>query len=150
VYRAGTLARVLPAGRHWLFGSASTVLVDLRERLLTLAPQDVLTSDAVTLRVAVTLRLVVTDPVAYAEKAAAPVAAVYLAAQIALRDNVSGLSAEDVMRRSASCSMPTRRWPSCGWSSRFRTGPGWCWPSGASMPTWRLIRSDRRIRRRGG
>jgi regulator of protease activity HflC (stomatin/prohibitin superfamily) len=101
VYRDGKLARVLPAGSRRVFGAVSTVIVDLRERVVTLAPQEVLTSDAVSLRVTVALRIVVTDAVAYVEKASDPVAAVYLAAQIALRDMVSGISAEDVMRRSA-------------------------------------------------
>jgi regulator of protease activity HflC (stomatin/prohibitin superfamily) len=101
VYRDGTVARVLPPGRHRLFGRVSVVIVDLRERVLTLAPQEVLTSDAVSLRITLALRLAVTDAVRYVEAAADPLAAVYLAAQIALRDNVSGISAEDVMARDA-------------------------------------------------
>jgi regulator of protease activity HflC (stomatin/prohibitin superfamily) len=100
VYRGGTLSRVLPPGRHWLYGAVSPVVVDLRERLVTLAPQEVLTSDAVSLRVTVALRTAITDAVAYIEKADNPVAGVYLAAQIALRDIAAGLAAEDVMRRS--------------------------------------------------
>lgn len=76
------------------------MVIDLRERLVTLAPQEVLTADAVSLRVTVALRIVVTDAVAYVEKADDPVAGVYLAAQIALRDIAVGLTAEEVMRRS--------------------------------------------------
>jgi len=101
VYRKGTLSRVLDPGTHRLYGAVSTVPVDLRERLVTLAPQEVLTSDAVSLRITVVLRIVVADAVAFVEKADDPVAAVYLAAQIALRENAAGLAAEDVMRRSA-------------------------------------------------
>lgn len=100
-YRKGELLRVLDPGRHRLYGAVSIVFVDLRERLVTLAPQEVLTSDAVTLRITVALRIVVADAVAFVEKAEDPVAAVYLAAQIALRENAAGLTAEDVMRRSA-------------------------------------------------
>jgi regulator of protease activity HflC (stomatin/prohibitin superfamily) len=100
VYRDGSLSRVLRPGSHRLYGAVSTVVVDLRERLVTLAPQEVLTSDAVSLRVTLALRIVVTDAVAYVEKADDPVAGVYLAAQIALRDIAAGISAEDVMRRS--------------------------------------------------
>ena len=99
VYRDGTLSRVLRPGRHRLYGTVSTVVVDLRERLVTLAPQEVLTSDAVSLRVTVALRIKITDAAAYVEKADNPVAGVYLAAQIALRDIAAGLAAEDVMRR---------------------------------------------------
>lgn len=100
VYRAGKLSRVLRPGRHTLLGKVFTVVVEMRERVVTLAPQEVLTSDAVSLRVTVALRIIVTDAVAYVEKADDPVAGVYLAAQIALRDTAAGLSAEDVMRRS--------------------------------------------------
>jgi regulator of protease activity HflC (stomatin/prohibitin superfamily) len=100
VYRDGTLSRVLRPGTHRLYGAVKTVVVDLRERLVVLAPQEVLTSDAVSLRVTVALRIVVTDAVAYIEKAYDPVAGVYLAAQIALRDIAAGLTAEDIMRRS--------------------------------------------------
>ena len=100
VYRDGTLSRVLRPGTHGLYGAVSIVVIDLRERLVTLAPQEVLTADAVSLRVTVALRIVVTDAVAYVEKADDPVAGVYLAAQIALRDIAVGLTAEEVMRRS--------------------------------------------------
>jgi regulator of protease activity HflC (stomatin/prohibitin superfamily) len=100
VYRDGALSRVLRPGARWVYGAVSTVVVDMRERLVTLAPQEVLTSDAVSLRVTLALRIIVTDAVAYVEKADDPVAGVYLAAQIALRDIAAGLDAEDVMRRS--------------------------------------------------
>jgi regulator of protease activity HflC (stomatin/prohibitin superfamily) len=101
VYRDGALSRDLRTGRHRLYGRVSIVVVDLRERLVTLAPQEVLTSDAVSLRVTVALRIQVADAVAYVEKSTDPVAAVYLAAQIALRENAAGLTAEDVMQRSS-------------------------------------------------
>ena len=100
VYLDGTLSQVLPTGKHRLWRSVSTVLVSLRERLVMLAPQEVLTSDAVSLRITVALRVVVADAVAYVEKADDPVAGVYLAAQIALRDIAAGHTADEVMRRS--------------------------------------------------
>ncbi|OHU96071.1 slipin family protein [Mycobacterium talmoniae] len=99
VYRDGTLSRVLAPGRHRLLGAVSVQVVDVRERVVALAPQEVLTSDAVSLRITVAVRIAVSDPVAYLENAADPVAAVYLAAQIALREVVADLSAEDVLRR---------------------------------------------------
>ncbi|MGV9799668.1 slipin family protein [Mycobacterium sp. NPDC003449] len=99
-YRDGTLARVLEPGRHRIAARAAVVRVEMREQVLTLAPQEVLTSDAVSLRITVALRFAVTDAVAYVEAAADPMAAVYLAAQIALRDAVAGVGADEVMRRS--------------------------------------------------
>ena len=99
VYRNGAPARVLSPGSHWLAGTTTTVVVEMRERLIALSPQDVLTSDAVSLRVTVAVRLAVIDPVAYTETAADPVSAVYLAAQIALRDTISDVTADEVMQR---------------------------------------------------
>ena len=98
VYRSGILQRVLSPGAHWVIGTAT--MVEMRERLIALAPQEVLTSDAVSLRVTVALRFAVTDAAAFIETAADPVSAVYLAAQIALRTIVSGVTADDVMQRS--------------------------------------------------
>lgn len=98
-YKDGTLGRVLSPGRHRIDVAASVVRVEMREQVLTLAPQEVLTSDAVTLRVSVALRFKVSDAVAYVEAAADPMAAVYLAAQIALRDLVAAVTADEVMQR---------------------------------------------------
>lgn len=98
-YKDGTLGRVLPPGRHRIDVEASVVRVEMREQMLTLAPQEVLTSDAVTLRVTVALQFKVRDAVAYVEAAADPMAAVYLAAQIALRDLAAAVTADEVMQR---------------------------------------------------
>ncbi|MDF3336523.1 slipin family protein [Mycolicibacterium septicum] len=98
-YKDGTLGRVLPPGRHRIDVEASVVRVEMREQVLTLAPQEVLTSDAVTLRITVALQFKVRDAVAYVEAAADPMAAVYLAAQIALRDLASAVTADEVMQR---------------------------------------------------
>lgn len=98
-YKDGTLGRVLPPGRHRIDVEASVVRVEMREQVLTLAPQEVLTSDAVTLRITVALQFKVRDAVAYVEAAADPMAAVYLAAQIALRDLAAAVTADEVMQR---------------------------------------------------
>ena len=66
-YRDGTLGRVLPPGRHRIDVAASVVRVEMREQVLTLAPQEVLTSDAVTLRISVALQFKVSDAVAYVD-----------------------------------------------------------------------------------
>jgi regulator of protease activity HflC (stomatin/prohibitin superfamily) len=98
VYRDGTVDRVLPRVRTSCSARSRRLRRD-EERLFALAPQDVLTADAVSLRVTVTLRIAVTDRVTFTENTADPAGAVYLATQIALRDNVSGVTAEDVTRR---------------------------------------------------
>ena len=74
-YRDGTLSRVLRPGTHRLYGAVSTVVVDVRERLVSLAPQEVLTSDGVSLRITLALRIIVTDAVAYVGRLRRPLPA---------------------------------------------------------------------------
>ncbi|GAA4397860.1 SPFH domain-containing protein [Tsukamurella soli] len=98
-YRDGEVQRVLGPGRHRVRDERTIVTVPVRERLLAVAPQEITTAESVTIRVSMTLRIKVIDPVAYVERAAEPDAVVYLAAQIALRDIVVGVAVVDVLRR---------------------------------------------------
>jgi regulator of protease activity HflC (stomatin/prohibitin superfamily) len=96
-YRDGRLERVLDPGRHRRRTRTTLVRVDVRERIVTLAPQEVLTSDGVTLRVTAALVWSVTDPVAFQETSESPDAVVYLAAQIGLREALAGLDVDTVL-----------------------------------------------------
>lgn len=98
-YRHGAVARVLGPGRHARRWGTSAERVDRRESLLTLAPQEVLTTDSVTVRVSATVRWAVADPVAWLERSVDPLGTVYLAVQVALRDGLATLSAEELARR---------------------------------------------------
>ncbi|MHA3836744.1 SPFH domain-containing protein [Terrabacter sp. AAH1] len=98
-YRHGVLEQVLPAGRHRRLRGQRLVVLDLRQRLLQLAPQEVLTSDGVSVRVSAVVRWSVGDPVAFAEVSDDPSATVYLAAQVALRDALATLTADEVVGR---------------------------------------------------
>lgn len=96
-YRDGRLEQVLGPGRHRVPTRTEAVRVDLRERIATLAPQEVLTSDGVGLRVSVAVLWQVADPVAFTEVSQAPFDAVYLAAQIGLREALAGLEVDAVL-----------------------------------------------------
>ena len=96
-YRDGRLEGVLDPGRHRRRTRTELVRVDLRERIVTLAPQEVLTADGVTLRVTAALVWAVVDPVAFHERSASPDAVVYLAAQLGLREALSGLEVDGVL-----------------------------------------------------
>ena len=106
-YRHGTLEQVLPAGRHRRLRGQRLVVLDLRERLTQVAPQEVLTSDGVSIRVSAVVRWAVGDPVTFTEVSEDPAATVYLAAQVALRDALATSTAEDLVRRGAA--LPTSR-----------------------------------------
>ncbi|GAA4288264.1 slipin family protein [Georgenia daeguensis] len=98
-YRHGRLDVVLGSGRHPRAWRARHVLVDLRDQLLALAPQEVPTADGVTVKVGAVVRWSVADAVTFVEHAADPVGHTYLAAQVALREVLGGLGVEEIVRR---------------------------------------------------
>lgn len=97
----GTPVRVLEPGRHRRVRRATYREVDLREQLLAVSPQEILTVDGVQVRVSAAVRWTVADPIAWLERASDPLGLVYLATQVALRDAVAGLALDVVSRRGA-------------------------------------------------
>jgi regulator of protease activity HflC (stomatin/prohibitin superfamily) len=89
---------VLEPGRHPQRRRAAYQVLDVREQLFTLSPQEVLTADGVTLKVTAALRWRIADPVVFTETVADPLSRVYLAVQIALREGLATLATEDVLR----------------------------------------------------
>jgi regulator of protease activity HflC (stomatin/prohibitin superfamily) len=95
----GTPVRVLEPGRHRRARRATYRQVDLREQLLAVSPQEILTVDGVQVRVSAAVRWTVADPVAWLERASDPLGLVYLGTQVALRDAVAGLTLDTVAQR---------------------------------------------------
>lgn len=98
-YKHGRLLDILPSGRHRRVRGTRLVRVDLRERLMAIPPQEVLTSDAVSVRVTAAVRWVVVDPVAFEERVDDAAARVYLATQVALREALASLEADELIGR---------------------------------------------------
>lgn len=92
--RSGRPTRVLAAGKHRRHRHTTYVAVDLRQRLTQLAPQDVPTSDGLSVKVTVAIRWAVVDAVAFTERAADAFGLVYLAAQVVLRDALADVPVE--------------------------------------------------------
>ena len=99
-YRDSSVARVLTAGVHRVSRRSTCVRVDLRERLVHLAPQEVLTADGVPVRVSLAMRVAVADAMLFTEQAEDPIAVVYLAAQVALRTACAKVQADELIGRS--------------------------------------------------
>lgn len=95
----GSPTRVLEPGRHQRTWRATYRQVDLREQLLAVSPQEILTVDGVQVRVSAAVRWTVADPIAWLERASDPLGLVYLGTQVALRDAVAGLTLETVSQR---------------------------------------------------
>jgi regulator of protease activity HflC (stomatin/prohibitin superfamily) len=97
-YVRGTSVRVLGPGRHSRPFRATYRKVSTREQLVTIAPQEVLTADGLSVRASAALRWAVADPRAFLELAQEPIAPVYLAIQVALRDALAEVTVLDAVR----------------------------------------------------
>lgn len=95
--RDGQVVGVLGPGRHRRVRRTVYERVDVRSRVTTISPQEVLTADGVTVKVSASVRWAVIDPVAYTATQDAE-AAVYLAVQIALRDQLVTREVAEVVR----------------------------------------------------
>jgi regulator of protease activity HflC (stomatin/prohibitin superfamily) len=97
-YRRGKFVDVLEPGRHrfWSFGHDFFPL-DVRSQLVSVPPQEIATSDGVTVKVSATLRLRVVDPVANLEGSWDPTDAVYDSVKAALREIVRARTFDEVV-----------------------------------------------------
>lgn len=95
--RDGTVVDVLAPGRYRRRRRTTYERVDIRPRLTTVAPQEILTSDGITVRVTAAMAWKVTDPVRFTAVAEAE-GTVYLAVQVALRSALATLEADAVVR----------------------------------------------------
>jgi len=97
-YVDGVCTRVLEPGRHRTARRATYQRVAVLERIVTTAPQDVLTSDGVSVRVTAAVRWKVSDARRFVETVVDPAAVVYLAVQIALRDALVAVDVDVLVR----------------------------------------------------
>jgi regulator of protease activity HflC (stomatin/prohibitin superfamily) len=100
-YARGEFVAVLPAGRYMTRPGFSHVRVDVRQRLVRLALQEVPAAEGIPVRVTPTLRVAVTEPRLFLERAQDPMAVVYLAAQLAVRERLAALTAAELTARGA-------------------------------------------------
>jgi regulator of protease activity HflC (stomatin/prohibitin superfamily) len=105
-YTDGRLTDVLDAGRYELPKPSTAwrrrpkveiVLVDLRERELTIKGQEILTSDKVAVRVSILTQFRVVDPVAAVEKVASYEDRLYSDVQLAARRSLASMTLEAIL-----------------------------------------------------
>lgn len=95
-------SRVLEPGRHpfWLgLKTVEATVLDLREQALEIQGQELMTQDKVSLRVNLSVRMQVTDPVVATSTQVAFRDAVYRDLQLALREEVGRLTLEELLGR---------------------------------------------------
>ncbi len=100
-YVNGQLDAVLPAGRHAAWNTLRTVtfsVIDLRERVLAVTGQEVMTKDRVTLRLNLSATFRVKDARRLAVVARAPDDVVYLSMQLAAREAVTTRTLDELLQ----------------------------------------------------
>lgn len=96
----GVLDAVLPAGRHaaWTtLRSVNLAVIDLRERVLAVNGQEVMTKDRLTLRLNLSATVRVVDARRLASVARAPDDLVYLAMQLTAREAVTARTLDELL-----------------------------------------------------
>jgi regulator of protease activity HflC (stomatin/prohibitin superfamily) len=98
LYRQGRFVRALKPGAHRMPRRGfSTELVDVRQRVLTVPGQEVLSQEQVGLKVSVAVRFAVADPEQALHRVQDFTAALYLAVQLALREEVARHPLEELV-----------------------------------------------------
>ena len=96
----GAIAELLPPGRHAAFTvehEVSQLSIDLRERVVTVQGQELLTKDKVTVRVNAALTYRVLDPRTLVRASKSADELLYLAVQLGLRDQLSRHTLDEVL-----------------------------------------------------
>jgi len=106
-YEDGVLVKVLEAGRHkiparlgffgWRRPYVEVVLVDLRERDLTIKGQEILTADKVALRVSIIVQFRVVDPKLALHAVEKYEDRLYSDVQLAARRSLASMTLEDIL-----------------------------------------------------
>ena len=105
LYKDGVLVKTLEAGRFEyptppLFGRATeveVVLVDVRERELTIKGQEILTADKVAIRVSIIVQFRVTDPRAAMHEVEKYEERLYSDVQLAARRSLASMTLEEIL-----------------------------------------------------
>lgn len=97
-YRHGKLAGVIAPGKHRFWGMGHVLVpVDVRVELFEVRPQEVPTSDGISVKVSAAARIQVVDPLAFNEFTDDPHAYLYDAFKTWIRATVRGLTLDDVV-----------------------------------------------------
>ncbi len=100
LYRNGKFASILQPGQHWYFVPGTNIQkVDIREQIVNLPGQEVLTSDNISLKVSLVASFKVADPYLAINQVANYQQALYLILQVNLRDVVGSLAVDDLLAK---------------------------------------------------
>ena len=99
-YQNGRLAGLVEPGVHWIWRPSTTIqLVDVRQSVLAVPGQEVVTSDGVSVRLSLAVRQKLADPIVALTEIDDYRGATYSAVQVALRETVSALPIDELLQR---------------------------------------------------
>lgn len=97
-YDRGRYVRLLGPGQHWIYRRRSTLrTVDVRPSFISVPGQEVLTSDAVTLRISLAAEYELVDPALAINGIEDYATAFYLTLQLALRQSVAKVEVDELL-----------------------------------------------------
>ncbi len=96
-YRKGRFVEVLGPGRYRLPSYTEVRKADIRPAYITVAGQEILTADSISVKASVTARYEITDPVKALNDIQNYLEGLYLELQVALREIVGSVTIEEVL-----------------------------------------------------
>ena len=99
-YRGGKFVKILEPGQYWIFTYTSFITkIDVRTRFETIAGQEVISSDGVTLKVSMGAKYEITDPDIAVNKIQNYQVEFYLLMQMALREIAGNTKIDDIIEK---------------------------------------------------
>lgn len=100
LFKNGKFSKLLEAGRYWVCPFFQNLeKVDMRDKIVTLQGQELLTADNVSLKVSGVLRFQVKDPQKAIRSAQSYEQTLYTEAQLLLREAVGSVNADDLIAK---------------------------------------------------
>ena len=100
VYRNGRFSGLLGPGTHWLIRPATAVqTVDVRETLLPLSGQELVSADGVSIKISLAARYRIVDPVKAINSVAGYLMVLHSLLQVALREVVGAQPIDQILQR---------------------------------------------------
>ena len=96
-YRRGSLVEVLGPGRYRLSAFTEVSKADIRPAYITVAGQEILTADSISVKASVSARYEIADPVKALCETQNYLESLYIELQIALREIISSATIEEVL-----------------------------------------------------
>jgi regulator of protease activity HflC (stomatin/prohibitin superfamily) len=100
LYEQGRYTTTLGPGEHWTFAPTMTVVkVDMRSQVITIAGQEVLSSDSITLKVSIAGKYELADPALAVNKNVNYVGALYYLIQVAARELIGSHTIDELIEQ---------------------------------------------------